>query len=155
MAETTIALANDTKYHFAIPDDGVTYDRQLIGTAEAGASVAIFDQAILVGTVIADASGAWSSTPDVPDGAHLFTAVATHAAGHLASSPALAVTFDTSITVPTVALVNDTGTPVDGITSDATLIWTGEPNSAVVFNDNNFPFGGSAVPPSGSASFDV
>ncbi|WP_245312576.1 Ig-like domain-containing protein [Bradyrhizobium macuxiense] len=69
----------------------------LTGSAQAGVTVEVFDQAALIGTAVADATGAWSfATATLADGSHLFTAEAADAIGNLsAASAALNVTVDT------------------------------------------------------------
>ena len=74
--------------------DGITNDNTLTltGTAEANATVKVFDGATLLGSVSADGSGAWSyTTAALANGAHSLTATATDAAGNTgAASTALA-----------------------------------------------------------------
>ena len=68
------------------------------GTAEADATVEIFEGASLKGTATADAQGAWSETlAGVPEGRHTYTARATDAASNtsVASGPKT-VTVDTT-----------------------------------------------------------
>jgi len=63
----------------------------LAGTAEAGATVKVYDGTTLVGTTVADSSGNWSlTTSNLGAGAHSLTAIATDPAGNtgVASSPA-------------------------------------------------------------------
>ena len=76
----------------------------LSGTAEANATVRIYDGATLVGTAIADGSGNWTlaqTTTTLTQGTHNFTATATDAAGN--TSPASAVTtIIVDLTAPTV-----------------------------------------------------
>jgi Ca2+-binding RTX toxin-like protein len=69
----------------------------LAGSAQAGVTVEVFDQATLVGTAVADASGAWSfATPKLADGSHVFTTQAVDAIGNPSGpSAALNVTVDT------------------------------------------------------------
>ncbi|WP_257896097.1 Ig-like domain-containing protein, partial [Enterobacter chuandaensis] len=75
----------------------------LSGTAEANATVRIYDGITLVGTVTADASGNWTlpeTTTTLTQGTHNFTATATDAAGN--TSPASAVTtIIVDLTAPT------------------------------------------------------
>jgi hypothetical protein len=74
-----------------------TASQALTGAADAGASVAIYDGATLLGTTTADGGGAWSYTLGrLLDGPHSLTAVASDALGHLsAASAALAFKVDT------------------------------------------------------------
>src|SRR5690606_13976445 len=69
----------------------------LTGTAAANSVVKVYDGATLLGSVTANASGAWSfATATLADGAHAFTATATDVAGNVSgSSSALNVTVDT------------------------------------------------------------
>ncbi|WP_320726661.1 BapA/Bap/LapF family large adhesin [Enterobacter sp. 118C5] len=74
----------------------------LSGTAEANATVRIYDGITLVGTVTADANGNWTlpETTTLTQGTHNFTATATDAAGN--TSPASAVTtIIVDLTAPT------------------------------------------------------
>jgi hypothetical protein len=87
--------------------DGITNDNTLTltGTAEANATVKVFDGATQIGTATANGSGAWTyTTAALSNGAHTLTATATDAAGNASpASAALAVTIDT--TAPTVGQV--------------------------------------------------
>jgi hypothetical protein len=83
-----------------MPDTGRVGDRitsasvlTLTGTAEAGSTVKIFDGATQIGTVKANASGAWSfTTTELSNATHKFTATATNSAGNTSSaSPRLNV----------------------------------------------------------------
>ncbi len=76
-----------------------TAAQALTGTAEAGATIAIYDGTSMLGTVIADATtGAWSYTLGVlADGTHALTATATDAAGNTGpASAALSFIVDTA-----------------------------------------------------------
>ena len=84
-----------------IPADGLTNDTTptLSGTAEPGSSVELFRDGVSIGTVTADAGGAWSlaDSQTLADGAYVYTAIATDAAGN--TSPASAgftTTVDTA-----------------------------------------------------------
>ena len=123
--------------------DNITNDNTLTltGTAEANATVKVYDGATLLGTATANGSGAWSyTTAALANGAHSFTATATDVAGNTsAASAALSVTVDTIAPVaPTIAsFSNDSGVTGDGITNDNTLTLTGtaEANSTVKVYD--------------------
>lgn len=74
----------------------------LSGTAEANATVRIYDGITLVGTVTADGNGNWTlpETTTLTQGTHNFTATTTDAAGN--TSPASAVTtIIVDLTAPT------------------------------------------------------
>ena len=111
--------------------DHITNDTTLTltGTAEANATVKVYDGATLLGSVVANASGAWSyTTAALANGAHSLTATATDAAGNTsAASAALSVTIDTTAPVaPSIASFStDSGMVGDGITNDNTLTLTG------------------------------
>jgi hypothetical protein len=76
-----------------------TASQRLTGTAEAGATVAVYDGATKLGAAVAGPSGSWTYIlGTLSDGAHSLTATATDAAGNVsASSAALAFTVDTQI----------------------------------------------------------
>jgi hypothetical protein len=82
-----------------VAGDNITNDAtpELRGTAEAGATVALFDGATQVGSAVADGSGAWTITSGaLIDGAHNLTVKATDLAGNVSdASPALSLTIDT------------------------------------------------------------
>ena len=79
----------------------------LNGTAEANATVRIYDGITLVGTVTADGSGNWTlpQTTTLTQGTHNFTATATDAAGNTSVASAV-----TTIIVDTTAPTAPTGT---------------------------------------------
>ncbi|MEZ0532620.1 BapA/Bap/LapF family large adhesin [Enterobacter sp. KB-221C9] len=79
----------------------------LNGTAEANATVRIYDGITLVGTVTADSSGNWTlpQTTTLTQGTHNFTATSTDAAGNTSVASAV-----TTIIVDTTAPTAPTGT---------------------------------------------
>ncbi|SOH93972.1 Hemolysin-type calcium-binding repeat-containing protein [Monaibacterium marinum] len=141
--------------------DNVTGDAtpSLSGTAEANASVEIFDGSTSLGTVTADGSGNWSFTAGpLTDDAKALTAVATDAAGNSSTaSAALNVTIDTSApTAPTITgFTDDTGTTGDGITGDTTptLTGTADANASVTVLANGATIGVAMASASGAWSF--
>jgi len=70
----------------------------LTGTAEAGATVKIYNEGSLVGTVTADAEGHWSCALTLADGATALTVTASDAVGNESAAVA-----DTSWTIDTTA----------------------------------------------------
>ncbi|EHK4162741.1 BapA prefix-like domain-containing protein [Salmonella enterica] len=86
-------------YTGAIANGQVTNDAQptLNGTAQAGATVSIYNNGALLGTTTANASGNWSFTPtgNLTEGSHAFTATATNANGTGSVSSAATVIVDT------------------------------------------------------------
>jgi hypothetical protein len=119
------------------------------GTAEAGATVTLYDGGAAVGTGTA-AGGAWSiATSALAQGAHAITAKATDAAGNTgAASGALTVTVDTTPpaapSTPDLASASDTGTSsTDNVTSATTPTFTGtaEAGATVTLYDGASPAG--------------
>jgi len=145
----------------AAAGDGITNDNTttLTGTAEAGATVEIFDGATSLGTVTATGAGVWSFTSAaLTDGAHSFTATATDAAGNVSvASAALALSIDTAAPAAPVisSFSDDTGTANDGITSDSTLTLTGtaEANATVEIFDGASSLGTVTATAGGTWSF--
>ena len=131
----------------------------LTGTAEANSTVKVYDGATLLGSAVANGSGAWSfTTGTLSSAAHSFTATATDAAGNTGvASAALAVTIDTTAPVaPSIASFStDSGMVGDGITNDTTLTLTGtaEANSTVKVFDGATLLGSATANGSGAWSF--
>lgn len=126
----------------------LTNDAQptLTGTAEAGSTVKIFDNGVLIGTVTAT-GGAWSFTPSpaLSDGLHPLTITATDAAGN-ASGPTTAFVVNVDATAPIAPVISSvvddvgsvTGPVINGNpTNDTTptLNGTSEPNATVRIYD--------------------
>jgi hypothetical protein len=111
--------------------DGITNDNTLTltGAAAAGSTVSIYDGTTLIGTAIANGSGAWTfTTGTLADATHSFTGRASDTAGNVsAASTALSVTVDTVAPgAPAIAsFSSDSGTVGDGITNDKTLLLSG------------------------------
>ena len=141
--------------------DGITNDNTLTltGTAEASATVKVYDGATLLGTATADGSGNWTyTTAALTNGAHSLTATATDVAGNTsAASSALSVTIDTSAPVtPAIASYStDSGTAGDGITNDNTLTLSGtaEANATVKVYDGVTLLGSATADGSGNWSY--
>jgi hypothetical protein len=129
------------------------------GTAEAGATVTLFDGEVAVGTALANNTGAWSIvSAKLGDGAHQLRATATDAAGNVsAASAELLVTIDTvapsTPAAPTLAALSDTGrSDRDRITNDTTptVGGTAEAGATVVLLDGTTQVG-TAVADAGGA----
>ena len=118
----------------------------LTGTAEAGATVTLYDTdgTTVLGTATAT-GGNWSITSNtLAPGAHTLTTKARDAAGNVSSaSTGLVVTIDTSIaqpSAPDLAPASDSGTSsTDNITNVATPVLTGtaEAGSTVTLYDTD------------------
>ncbi len=97
----------------------------LSGTAEAGATVQVFNGTTLVGTTSATGNGSWSlTTSALPEGAVSLTAKAVDAAGNTSgASAAFTATADTTppTGTTTIGFAQDTGTPGDGVTANPAL----------------------------------
>ncbi len=157
-----LAAASDTGVSST---DNITADitPTLTGTAEAGATVEIFDGATSLGTTVADGSGDWSFTtgPLLTPDPHSFTAAATDAAGNTSpASAALAVTIDLTApaapSTPDLAAGSDTGdSDTDNITGDntPTLTGTAEAGSTVEIFDGATSLGTTVADGSGDWSF--
>ncbi|WP_443477788.1 Ig-like domain-containing protein [Novosphingobium aerophilum] len=90
-----------------LANGAVTDDTQprLAGTAEAGVLVSIYDGANLLGTVVADGSGAWNFTPTLAQGAHSLTFTTTDSEGNESqATPVFGLTVDT--TAPAAPVIN-------------------------------------------------
>lgn len=124
--------------------DNVTNIRAqtVTGTAEAGATVVLYDGATALGTQVAT-GGVWTiGTGTLAEGGHTLTARAIDAAGNTgAASAALTVTIDLSTPAPSamaLTAASDTGySATDRITNATTLSLTGsaEANSTVTLYD--------------------
>jgi len=113
----------------------------LSGTAEASATVKVFDGATLIGTVIANGAGAWSfNATGLANGTHSFTATQTDVAGNVSTASAPnTMTVDTVALAPTLtAAFTDSGaSSSDKITNatSATLSGVAEKGAAVQVYD--------------------
>ncbi|MRS17313.1 BapA prefix-like domain-containing protein [Enterobacteriaceae bacterium RIT691] len=85
----------------------------LNGTAQANATVTIYNNGAFLGTTTANASGVWTYTPtsNMTEGSHAFTATATNANGTGSPSSSISVIIDTTApSTPTIAISADGGT---------------------------------------------
>ncbi|WP_316504863.1 Ig-like domain-containing protein, partial [Klebsiella oxytoca] len=123
----------------------------LSGTAEAGATVTIYDGDTVLGTVVAGEDGRWSYTPDALDeGSHSLSTTVTDKAGNVSErSPAFEITVDTTVTPVSDLQVTDdvaghTGPLASGdLTNDATpaLSGTAEAGATVTIYDGDTVLG--------------
>jgi len=137
----------------ANPTDGITSAKvlTLTGTAQASATVKVYDGAMLLGSTVATAAGSWSFvTATLTDGTHSFTATATDASGNTSlASGATNVVIDTAAPVaPTVALQSvDSGVAGDNITNVKVVSLGGiaEANSTITVSDGTTVLGSTGA----------
>ncbi|WP_244477087.1 Ig-like domain-containing protein, partial [Methylobacterium sp. Leaf117] len=135
---------------FAGPTNDTT--PTITGTAEAGATVTILDNGILIGTAVAGMNGGFSFTPTIPltAGSNVLTATAQDLVGNVSpASVAVALTIDS------VAPDAPTLTTAPGLTNDATPTITGtaEVGSTVTISDNGIVLGTALADTNGAFSF--
>ncbi|MYM72781.1 DUF4347 domain-containing protein [Duganella sp. FT134W] len=110
----------------------------LTGTAEAGATVKLYDSdgTTLLGTTVAT-GGAWSITSTtLGAGAHTLKATATDTAGNVSAlSSALVVTIDTS--APTVAITSNVAALKIGETATITFTFSEDPGAGFTWNGSS------------------
>jgi VCBS repeat-containing protein len=128
----------------------------LAGTAEANATVTVFDGQTTLGSTAANASGAWTyTTPALASGVQSLTATATDAAGNT-SVASSAVDPVIQANAPTIASFSpDTGIVGDSITAATTLTLLGTAigNSTVAVFDGSTELGTVTANSSGAWSF--
>ncbi|WP_460825104.1 Ig-like domain-containing protein, partial [Massilia solisilvae] len=107
------------------------------GTAEAGATVTVYDSdgSTVLGSATAAGDGSWSvTTSALGAGTHLLTARAIDAAGNAsAASASLAVTVDT--TAPTLAITSDKAALKAGETATITFTFSEDPGATFTSAD--------------------
>ena len=136
-----------------------TNEMMLTGTAESNSTVDVFEGTTLLGTVVADNTGAWSYTTNpLSAGAHAFTATATDAASNTspASTPVDPVIGAAIPSTPTILSFSpDSGVVGDGITNARVLTLTGtaDPNDAIKVYDGTTLLGSATASGNGAWSF--
>ncbi|WP_313436650.1 Ig-like domain-containing protein [Novosphingobium sp.] len=151
-----------------VANGGTTDDvlPELVGTAEPGSTVRIYDFGALVGTVVAGSDGTWTLPLTTPLTAtpHSFTATATDPLGNPGpASPAYDIAVDVSPTVTPVitGVTDDVGAVVNvgpgGLTNDAlpTIVGTAGANATVRVYDGSTLLGTTTANGSGDWSLDV
>ncbi|WP_246623954.1 Ig-like domain-containing protein [Sphingomonas colocasiae] len=152
-----------------VANGGATDDTRptIAGTgAEAGSTISVYDNGVLLGTATANGSGAWSFTPATAlgQGGHSFTVTETDTIGNISPpSAAYAITIDTTApALLTIGAVTDdvgavTGVVANGGTTDDTLpaiSGTGaEANATISVYDNGTLLGTTTANGSGVWSF--
>lgn len=137
----------------------------LNGSAEANATVLIFDNGVQIGSVQASNTGAWSFTPTsaLDAGTHSFTLRASDAAGNTGPETA-SFSIEIATTAPAIPLITAiaddagtlTGSLADGQFTDdnlPTLSGTGQPATTVQILDNGTPIGTALVDNNGNWNF--
>ncbi|MCE4226781.1 hemagglutinin [Methylobacterium sp. C25] len=157
-ASAAVALTIDTTAPgapaitpFATPTNNPT--PTITGTAEAGATVTIFNGTTVVGTVTAGANGSFSLTPTVPlpHGTATLTATAQDAAGNL-SVPSAAATVVIDTHVPGAPVVNSIA-PTNDTTPDIT--GTGNAGDTIIIKNGGATVGTGTVAANGTFSVTV
>ncbi|WP_240918150.1 Ig-like domain-containing protein, partial [Metapseudomonas otitidis] len=139
----------------------VTDDQQpaFSGTAEAGATVVIYDNGVEIGRVVAE-NGTWAFTPEQPlaEGEHSITVQAIDTAGNVSEpSDAFELVIDTTAPETPVngpegtgigEIIDDQGSitgPIaeGGVTDDSkpTIKGNGNPGDTIIINDNGTKIG--------------
>lgn len=159
LVATNLTITNDVT-GVSIPAGGATNDTTptLSGSAEASATVSVYDGNTLLGTTQVNGSGAWSFvSPTLGNGAHALSVAVTDAAGNVGPR-----TTPVTITVDTVApgaatlvVTNDVSgsvIPNGGVTSDTTPVLSGraEAGSIVTVLDGTTLVGSVQVGSDGS-----
>ena len=151
----------------SLANGGYTDDTQptLSGTAEANATISIYDNGALLGTTSANGSGNWTYTPTggLSQGDHSLTARATDAVGNQgASSSPFVVRVDTTAPLaPAITTVTDDVGTVQGavsnggVTNDTIPLvrGTGEAGATVTVYANGTTIGTALVDGTGNWSF--
>ena len=131
--------------------DAITSDNDLMisGTAEAGAQVRVSIDAVVVGTVTANASGVWSlaATGTLADGAHNVSVVALDRAGNYSAARAQTITIDTA--APAIPSVTSTSSA----SSRPSISGSAEVGSTVSVYDGPTLLGTSVTNGSGNWTF--
>jgi Ca2+-binding RTX toxin-like protein len=134
-------LALDASTDSGKVGDGITKIAKVMldGSAEAGASVSIYDGAAVIGTGTADPSGKFSiaATSPLSEGAHDLIATAADLAGNVGPASArLHVVVDTTAPVTAITDVTQTSTTTRGVTTTSTVVHGhSESGSAVTLSD--------------------
>ena len=126
------------------------------GTAEANATVTIYNGAVAAGTTTADATGKWSYTftTALADGTISITADAMDLANNRgAASPAFSIIVDTTVPVAPVFTLNNAINTNRSKTNKPTISGTAEANSTVTVYLNGVAVGTTTAAANGSWSY--
>jgi len=147
----SVYLANDT----GISDtDGITNDSTLTGTADPNTVVTITQGNSVLGTATVNASGNWTDLPQgLANGANTVVVTDRDVAGNVGSA-SLAFVLDTVPPEVTVGLSPGSETPGSNqVTSNPTLVGTGDPSATVVINQGVTVLGTANANSSGNWSY--
>ncbi|MFJ3458459.1 BapA/Bap/LapF family large adhesin [Scandinavium goeteborgense] len=130
----TSVVDDVASYTGVIANGQLTNDARptLNGTAQANATVNIYNNGTLLGTTTANGSGAWSFTPtaNMTEGSHAFTATATNANGTGATSSSTSINIDTTApSAPTITISAD-GSTLSGVAEANSTVTITLPNNA-------------------------
>lgn len=121
--------------------NGLTNDPQptIYGTAQANATVSVYNNGVLMGTALANASGIWSYKPSVilTEGNHAFTATATNANGTGVTSNPVSVLVDTVAPIVTMGISADGGTLTGTAEANSTITVTLANNTKLTTTTNS------------------
>ncbi|TCM17067.1 Ig-like protein group 3 [Novosphingobium sp. PhB165] len=126
-----------------IPSGGSSNDAAplITGTAEAGSTVRVFDNGVLLGTVTADGAGAWTlASPPLAEGPHSFAATSSLDGDTRGPSTGYAVTID--LTAPAAPLLDPSdgatlsGTAEAGAVVSVDINGDGTPDATAIANDS-------------------
>lgn len=147
----------------ATPLDGITSDNTLLisGTAEAGSTLELFLNTVLIASVPVDGAGNWMvdyTAVTLPDGVYNLSAESIYLTLRSATSPLFPVVMDTqNPLVPIIQSIDpDTGiSTTDGITTNPNLILAGtaEPFAVVRVRLGSVLVGSTTAAMDGSWSF--
>jgi hypothetical protein len=159
-ASLALSVAVDTVAPNApiITNDTISNTNEIVltGTAEVNSAINVYDGATLLGSALADSSGAWNFiTAQLADGGHTFTATDTDAAGNtsLVSQPVDPIIDTTAPAAPVYSCLSPVGD--DGITNDnmPTLTGNAEANSTIKIYDGMTLLGSATANGSGEWSY--
>ncbi len=140
--------------------DRVTSDnlQTFSGSAEAGSTVKIYDNSLLIGSVSANAGGTWSfQTNTLSDGAHAFNVTAADQAGNVSANSAMLNLRIDSLAPenPSITVSPAKGTITAGMTNSPTLKVAGlaEAGSTIYVYDGTTLLGTAVAKNSGAWTF--
>ncbi|MDP3156351.1 MAG: Ig-like domain-containing protein [Archangium sp.] len=127
----------------------------ITGTAEANAIVAVFVDGVQVGTVTANASGAWSfPSSTLADGAHTVRATATDAANNSSGSSSTS-SFTVDTTAPSAPSVSAPAPQSSTTDVTPTITGTAEPLATIAVFIDGAQVGTATASATGDWSFDA